>query len=268
MSYDLLLKGATELPFDDIDTWLGSSEHIELERHADTLVYRNTNTGVYFILEGCEDGISVFINYNRPSFFPTEAFLTAIAFAKKFDWTIEDPQLQRSVQRDASELGALLTSWQNGNKLFSESATLVASHEMATRTFWYNYRLPKINRELAALGQDVYVPKIFYVGMPTGNVTTALLWAPGVTAIALPEVDHLLLAKQQRLGSGFDFEKIDRDNILEAAAANVRALEPLGEIPTLHFSSQQAVADVLRKAKRLRFDGEIISSDAFVDTLP
>jgi hypothetical protein len=113
MSYDLDLYFKPAVSRSHILQYFAARRHYTVE--GNNAVYQNPDTGVYFFLRlRCARSVLLQknviaaefeINYQRPSFFGTEAEIELSAFVAAFQPRIEDPQMRGMGQGPYSREG-------------------------------------------------------------------------------------------------------------------------------------------------------------------
>jgi hypothetical protein len=263
MSYDLELRGANRIPADEIRELL-AGRFMRIDGDEASLAIVNEHTGVHFALEALDDCLGFCINFARPSFFAREALYTAIDFGSEFGWTIFDPQIDAEVALDDEQIEPSLQCWRVANRHTFDlvkdgwhadpdvenrhSLGLVkggryVDPDLANRTWSYNYDIPDIEHELAALGADLYVPKIWYADID--DEVKRFILVPGVGAMAFPEVDFVVVERAGFLGKK-RYERIWYADAVGALAPYERAFGPLGAVRAFACGSQ-AIDKILPK---------------------
>jgi len=178
MSYDIYFcrNEPTEFQFGEVVSWLHRYPHFKGEGESQ-LIYQNQDTGVYFLLEWSEPtqgqessippgvydtGLSLSLNYARPTFFAFETMPIVEALAAHFGFTMFDPQREPGVGFFSSE--ELVESWTKSNKWAVESlakdndAFFRLSPDTSTGFWTYmNGDYHSLKKELE--GPDVFVPR-------------------------------------------------------------------------------------------------------------
>src|SRR4051794_17603126 len=106
MSFDLYFCWHDEQPigFGSVVEW--SEKHRHFQRQDDRLWYSNEDTGVYFSIDFeikdteesvipsdyFDSGLSFNLNFNRPSFFASEAMPLVVDLCENFRLAVFDPQ--------------------------------------------------------------------------------------------------------------------------------------------------------------------------------
>jgi hypothetical protein len=212
MSYDIYFcrNEPTELHFDEVVSW--SRRYPQFREEGESqLIYENPDTGVYFLLEwsaptegqessipsGVYDtGLSLNLNYARPTFFALEAMPIVEALAAHFRVTMFDPQREPSVGIFSSE--QLVESWSKSNQGAVESLAkgndtfFRLSPDTSTRFWTYmNGDYPRLKQELE--GPDVFVPKLFLISHKDSKKTeTAIAWTLGIHLV-VPRTDWIVV---------------------------------------------------------------------------
>lgn len=212
MSYDLYFcqRAPTNLHFDQVVEW--SRQYPDFRKDGDSqLIYENQNTGVYFILECSEQaqgedpgiptgvhptGLSLSLNYARPTFFALEAMPIAEALASHLGLTTFDPQGGPTDGMQSSE--QLIRSWSKSNQQVTESLAKDSdtffrlSPETAFQFWTYMHGdYPRLSRELEK--PDVYVPRMFIIrNKNSKRAETAIAWTIGVHLV-IPRCDWIVV---------------------------------------------------------------------------
>lgn len=288
MSHELHFLAPTPLVWsiDRFLEWCRGREHFIMpaDPSKESVWYRNTETGVYaqFALEANRGvpspvpddlrwaGVSVILNYVRPSFFALEVMPIVEALADELGLLVDDAQAGQTAVR--ARAFQLVASWNDGNRAAIE-ALMKQGHEIFTldprrSTAWWNYMREKPTLE-RTWSKQVYVPGVFLV-VPEGTtqVLRLLSWAEGVPLI-LPECDLVVIVKSSRSGQMTPAGVIDYTELatrltpylqpLDGPAAEARLLPPArAAAGRAVWTELQPRAVRLDKLQRLR-------SDQFVD---
>lgn len=207
MSYDLFFRprAGRPMPTRELTAWFKSRPHYAVKNGQ--AVYENEDTGVYFVFDFPEattgeevPSLAFNLNYARPACFALEAGPELDAIVGRFDFDVEDPQI------DGMDEGPYMTEgfmrgWTAGNgfavRTYQTDAN--ARAELLTlpaATILRVWRWNLARKDLQArLGETVFVPKISYV-VSTDRVQPAAVWADGIP-ITLPPVELLLLARDR-----------------------------------------------------------------------
>jgi hypothetical protein len=165
------------------------------------IIYENPYTEVdfFFRLHGTFFGSRIAfaefeINYNRPSFFGTEADIELSAFMEAFQPRIFDAQMRGMAEGPYSNEG-FLNGWNFGNR-FGVRAVMVEQPEIITKpadelraTWEWNYRI----YERSQLFKDCYVSKIFFLHFE-GRLNRVVIWPRG-EPVLMPRVPHVLIRR-------------------------------------------------------------------------
>ncbi len=144
--------------------------------------------------------VSLNVNYFRPHTFGLEAQLELALFVKHFELTVVDPQNSGMGEGEYSREG-FLRGWNAGNEVAYEA--LVERNPTATypslpvaqlEAAWlWNYSVPTRQRDV---GDNVFVPRIFFVALGHGPPLTAAVWGDGIPVL-LPDVDFYFLPRKR-----------------------------------------------------------------------
>ncbi|MBV8393334.1 MAG: hypothetical protein JOY81_09160 [Alphaproteobacteria bacterium] len=168
-------------------------------------IYGNEDTGVYFVIElneSADNGhdAAFSLNYLRPSFFVREAEPEVTALVRHFDFVVTDPQID-GMGEDRYDEGGLIDSWMRSN-VISVRAVLEKPSEQKTLPTLPTDRLIDIWRWnlgrkalQASLGENVFVPRIFFV-RADGRVQTIFAWTDGIPTL-LPRTDLVLVFRKE-----------------------------------------------------------------------
>ncbi|AYG68684.1 MULTISPECIES: hypothetical protein [unclassified Rhizobium] len=218
MSYDLHLDFHTSAGIEEITKFLSARGNYQLS--GKQAVYHNAITGVYFTLAFSEEKRGLFrkntakadinINYCRPSFFGLEAEIEITPLLQRFPCQIHDPQMNGMGDGPYSKEG-FLRGWNAGNEfgvdaILSQSSDpiLYLPSSQLHNAWRWNYDLPL---RQAKCGDKQFVPQILYM-LIAGRVYTIAVWGDALPAV-LPEVDFVLLARQEGANSVFGFASWD-----------------------------------------------------------
>jgi hypothetical protein len=253
------------------------------------IFYQNEDTGVYFMLDvGTpspelekddtvppdydDTGISINLNYARPSFFAYESMPIAADIAVHFGLSVFDPQREKITS--PPDVDELVASWKESNNFAVESYIKQGSslpymeHEKATTWWTYMKNKQRLERQLTC-----FVPKVF-LAKEDSTVATYLTWGEGVVQV-FPESDYLILMgfKDSRFGKTTELEPKGVLKYRDACAV----LDPyfrsvdIGEIPSLKMIHEEDVFSAREKVEELQrkpfVEFEPIQSDQFVDVL-
>ena len=267
MPYDLIVRGFSKVPLDQLKEAIRAKPWWEIEGDAAGVLLTDNNTGVYVTLAPAQrkaPDLLYPISYNRPRFFALEALLTIADLARTCGWTVHDPQRGADAALSNEEIDAVLDAWQTANdsaRRSDEGRPLIARAE-ALRVWRWNYRRPAAQEHFANEGRDVYVPRIFFVR--EGNAArarTMLLWPPGVSTIAVPPVDYIVYREKGQE----DGACVDRTALLNAAAYYVSAAGAPGGVPVVDAPRFSLLLSSLEKAKCGAFSAEIAAADMLAE---
>ena len=140
------------------------------------------------------------VNFFRPHTFGLEAQLEVARFVKHFDLTVVDPQTNGMGEGEYSKEG-FLRGWNAGNEFAyrvlverNPTANYASLPSAQLEAVWaWNYTVPRRQRDL---GDQVFVPRVYFVAMAQGPPRTMLVWGDGIP-ILLPEVDLYLIPRKQ-----------------------------------------------------------------------
>jgi hypothetical protein len=223
MSYDLYFT-APRVSLEAFNSHFAGDIRYQLS--SGEAIYQNQDTGVYFIFRYSnqetgdaeeEPGFATFnINYYRPHYFGLEAVQELTGFIEAFRCSVFDPQMHGMGEGPFSP-EAFLRGWNHGNE-FGYSAVLKGErppgevwHLPTDRleAIWrWNYR---IRESQAALSEDVFIPRIFFI-IVENRVASAAVWPDAISEI-LPEVDILLIGRD-RLAPRRFFRGTQKDECL------------------------------------------------------
>ncbi|MGF6595829.1 hypothetical protein P3T23_000536 [Paraburkholderia sp. GAS448] len=205
MCYDLYFSFPTPVARQDIEAWFRKRRNYEVN---DSAVYRNGDTGVYFVFAFERDEsqpdvlkrIAFNLNYFRPHVFGLEAEPEVRAFVERFRPQIEDPQMNGMGTGPYSTEG-FLAGWNRGNAFGYESilprqtaqAACVSLPEAKLEAIWrWNHALADVQSEL---GESVFVPRIMMFKVD-GALRSVAVWSDGIPTL-LPEVDTVLVYRDE-----------------------------------------------------------------------
>lgn len=201
-------RPAIDLTLEGFNAYFSDRPNFELK--ATQAWYSNEETGVYFSFDYGEPEsddawlprlpVSLNVNYFRPHTFGLEAQLELALFVKRFELTVVDPQKSGMGEGEYSQEG-FLRGWNAGNEVAYEA--LVERNPTATypslpaaklEAVWlWNYSVPTRQRNV---GDNVFVPRIFFVALPQGPPLTAAVWGDGIPVL-LPDVDFYFLPRKR-----------------------------------------------------------------------
>jgi hypothetical protein len=253
VSYDLIVRGFAAVPLDQLEAAFALKPWYEIDGDGGGVLLTNTDTGVYLTISPLERRsrhLCYAINYHRPRFFAVEALHVLRDLALRNGWTVYDSQRETPVDFADGPEDAILAAWTQANAALTwqqEPRAQIDAGE-AERVWQWNYARAALQQQYEA--QGIAIPKIFFVSEPgTGHVRTALMWRPGIVALAIPEADHVL----------YEGEVLDPRVLLEVAAYYVRSADG---VPLLQAPRFSLLLSAIEKAKRGRFKGRIVPSDA------
>lgn len=264
MSYDLIVRGAAQVPLEQIRSAASRSPWLEIDGDERGVLLTNANTGVYVTLTPDTGDVLYAINYQRPSFFAREGLLMLAEFSQQFAWDVYDPQLQRTFSREV--LADAFASWQRANAAASpqRNGARILRYD-AARAWEWNYARPQREDALAAAGSSAYVPRVFFVQVPgSQDVRTMLLWPQDVRSLLLPQTD-LIVYRDVRSQDG---AVLDRDALLEAAGYYRSEHPAAGGVPLLEAPRFSLLLSAIERSKRGPFQGSIVASDMLAETEP
>jgi hypothetical protein len=226
MSYDLqfcVRAGASAAKAGELEAYFRGRPWYQLQ--GSQAFYGNEDTGVYFsfelgasVEEGGEDDaarpqdglqaipLSFSVNYVRPSIFGLEAERELTALAERFGLYVDDPQMH-GMGRGAYSPAGFLAGWNAGNEFGYLSIVAQVKQQAGSddglfdtvlpaaeleRCWRWNLQRNDLQREL---GDDVFVPRISFLRRDEG-IRSFVVWGDAM-AVALPEVDYLMLVRQQ-----------------------------------------------------------------------
>ena len=212
------------------------SKNIKKAKDYDTFVYQNEKTGVYFIIEDSIDKeinkeinkeipniqdfvdteLSLNLNFVRPDFFGRECFNIMDLFIKEFDLYVFDFETDYIYKPSKDKL---YLSWSLANKnVLSQKDisknTMYYPLEISNQDWDYNYN---INNSQNELGDQYYVPKIFYMNKKNDSkVFSFTTWTENIPTL-IPKVDYLFIQKETK---SFIFNKkivgiVSYNNLIE-----------------------------------------------------
>jgi hypothetical protein len=218
-------------------------------------LYGNEDTGVYFTFEfepfgaggeeedeeGGEaprpdDGLQAVpltfnVNYVRPSVFGLEAERELTAVVQRFGLSVDDPQMNGMGRGPYSPQG-FLAGWNSGNAFGCRAVAGQIRKDPGSEGSFFRSVLPAAELERcwrwnlrrgalqAELGEGVFVPRISFLRRE-GGIRSFVVWGDAM-GVALPEVDFLLLVRQQLAPRRFLLFKPQ-----DVALARYRDLGPL-----------------------------------------
>lgn len=213
MSYDLYFfkRKESKLTEKEIEHYL--SENLVAEEKGQWF-FQNKDTEVYFIIEKSETEIdeeetefvenyqdfeslnfSLFLNFLRPSFFGTEAFLFIERIINDLDVYISNPQSDKEVPYKPKK-EELFENWNSTNlnsssEHFGEQNSYLEI-EKSNEIWKYNFHRNEIQEKL---GGNYFVPKIFFFKTKAENkVITVSSWTEHIPNL-IPNSDYFLLTK-------------------------------------------------------------------------
>ncbi|GEM_PF-5260255 len=175
------------------------------------LFYKNKLTEVYFMMGfDSEDdgpnvpgfkrtGLTVNVNYARPTYFALEAFPVITGIAESLSLLVLDDQSGPTVQIPSKpDANALTESWIKNNKWaagagWSQGEKIHFVPREKLDYLWTYLTLTNTIQQVV----DVFVPtKVFAYGDREGNIATCCLW-PNYMPQAFPIVDLVLMGNTQ-----------------------------------------------------------------------
>jgi hypothetical protein len=280
VSYDLYLKPRQgEIEAQKVYDYFAARPHFEV--NPPQAIYRNEDTGVYFVVElqgaeagdEAEDGypLAVNVNYFRPSFFGLEVEPEIGRFVAAFDLVAMDPQHGGMGEGEyVPEL--FLAGWNAGNE-FGYSAILKDNPEargmaLAKAELLRSWRW-NLEREAlqAVLGEDIFVPRIMYL-MVDGVPATAMVWPDGIPVAVVP-VDFIVVPRRELAPRRFFLRK--EDNVVITWQQAQPVLQKHGKARadgTLvldYGNPPEDVQEFVRSLREVRRDISGISADRLLD---
>lgn len=217
MSYDLFFQfrpSARPQPVNAFRSYFQARKHYQC---SDAQAwYANETTGVYFSFDlvspdelsssvtgGQATGpipapVSFNLNYMRPHTFGLEAEPELSALVAHFNLLVFDPQNDGMGEGEYSSEG-FLRGWNSGNRFGYRSMAQDPTAEgpfalpAATIEKIWRWNYTRDDRQ-AALGGDVFLPRIFYFDVD-GRLCTGVAWGD-LTPILLPPVDIILAPRK------------------------------------------------------------------------
>jgi hypothetical protein len=264
-------------------------------------MYQNPSTGVYGIFyytpvekekdippdwsEKGATGLSISINYLRPSFFALELMPEIETLCKVKNLLVLDPQ--------DSEIGGegkpkpcvaseLIASWERNNLILAIPSAKQGNFlppYLDREKSLYLWKYLRISEALQRkFGDDVFVPKMVVVKRhPNEPLKTAITWADGI-----PTVLHLcdIIIFQRIYSKGFlgigkkeEIGVIKYDTLNKAIRQHLRTYtvkDPsVMEITVLYPNNAEKAREILMKLPLEGFEGfEGVTMDGFVDMKP
>ena len=239
--------------------------------------YENEDTGVYFSFDTSDDGVSLNVNYFRPSIFGLEAADEVTAFVDELKPSISDPQSEGMGDGPYSRDG-FLRGWNAGNRFGHQS---ILAHHGEGQTFhvmpgarlqalWrWNYQRERTTDYIGTLEMlPCFVPKIM-LAVTGGKLRTIVIWDATIP-ILLPDVDSILVprasgpARVDRLAldralSTWRIRPAD-DELEDGMRLGLRAREVV-------FEDGEVPADITRAIEQhaVQWEGEGVSWDQVHD---
>ncbi|AUP81185.1 hypothetical protein [Flavivirga eckloniae] len=212
MSYDLNFykKTTSSVSKSDIEKYLTNLPNVTKENETQWF-YQNEDTGAYCSFEyyesdeedeeenfnGFEDTNFTFnINFIRPQFFGKECFPLVDNLIRDLDLHILNPQGDPEPKK--YENGILEKEWGESNLNFAKSnfKEWELSYLELNKSN-YSWAFSKNRKSLQnALGDNYFVPGIFYIKKKNTNVVNTLAVWPEHIPYILPEVDYVLVQKK------------------------------------------------------------------------
>lgn len=222
MSYDLFFTQSDDAPAltpEAFTAFFAERAHYTVENSQ--ACYDNHDTGVYFSFEYLTPSpdteppveaeqlpsghrptsLSFNINVFRPSSFGLESALELQAVCDRLHLGVIDPQIGGHTGAAFSRDG-YLNGWNTTNQFgvhaitthsVGEQKPLTLPRAVIERVWRWNYVNPALSQQL---GDDVFVPRVFYV-LIDGVVRTASTWFEGI-ACALPPTDVVLCGRSRK----------------------------------------------------------------------
>jgi hypothetical protein len=227
MSYDLqfcVRAGATAPTAGELEAYFRGRPSYQLLQGSQAF-YSNEDTGVYFTFDlgvsaeeageaeaaPPQDGLQAIplsfnVNYMRPSIFGLEAESELTALVERFGLSVDDPQVH-GMGRGAYSPAGFLAGWNAGNELGYRAMVAQVKQQAGSegdlldmvlpaaeleRCWRWNLQRNDLQREL---GDDVFVPRVSFLHRD-GAIKSFVVWGDAM-AVALPDVDYLMLVRQQ-----------------------------------------------------------------------
>jgi len=215
MSYDLnFYKRKTDsISKNDIEQYLSNLPHTTIENDTQWF-YLNEDTGVYCSFDYTEYDesdeefesfddfedtcFSFNINFIRPQFFGKECFPIVDKLVKDLKLYILNPQGENEPR--IYENGVLEKQWAESNLNFAktnfkEFGLNYLDLDKSTYSWEYSIRKNELQNEL---GDEYFVPSIFYIKPKNENrIVTLSVWPEHIPYV-LPKVDFVLIQKVKR----------------------------------------------------------------------
>ncbi len=218
MSYDLnFYKRKTDsISKNDIEQYLSSLPNMTTNENETQWFYQNENTGVYCTFEyyeldeadvnvetesfeGFADTNFAFnINFIRPQFFGRECFPIVDKFAKDLNLYILNPQGDGEPKE--YESGVLEKQWAESNLNFAKTNFEEwGLHYLDLDKSNYYWVFSNKRTELQnKLGEEYFVPGIFYIKLKNENeINTLSVWPEHIPYV-LPKVDFVIVQKVKK----------------------------------------------------------------------
>ena len=180
------------------------------------VMYENQRTGVYCsfyyepinnendipsdISEKGATGLSVSINYGRPSFFAHELMPLIVELCNFNNLLILDPQEEDGGSPKICVVSELIESWENINATMAIPAA-IKSHfqppfmDKEKALFLWKYMMISETLEKRLVTEDIFVPKMIVINrLPDIPLETAITWTNGIPTV-LPQCDIVILQK-------------------------------------------------------------------------
>lgn len=220
MSYDLYFykRKGRELAESDISEYL-SNNLTPVNENGNQWIFENEDTEVYFILDHNEpesdpETVELFesfneydnthftfnLNFIRPNFFGLEAFRFVEKFVSDLDLFILDTQSADTVAPRKIPASEMMETWSKTNLAFSankydEFGLTYIPIEKSDDAWYYNYRRRSMQSQL---GDEYYVPKVFFTKTKVGNeAITLATWTEHIPTV-VPPADFYLLNRQYK----------------------------------------------------------------------
>lgn len=219
MSFELVAyrpRGRPPVTIEEVNNILSALNHFKSKEVSDEKAewqYLNADTGVHFAvwfdpdkkhpthLEWNDSPLVVTIGLGKPSYFGYEAFLVIEQVLQNLNLAALDLQ-KTALYKQPAKLTAdqMRASWEKSNE--EESRAMLAAKKsvaFAPRekmdAFWrFMHSRPALQE---TLGSEVLVPPINLHRGKDGSVKTSCIW-PDASKVALPEVDYVLVQREEK----------------------------------------------------------------------
>ena len=198
MSYDLYFIGP-DFSYEQFATYFSDRPNFRLsDKQA---LYENEDTGVFFVFEYSNEELeynepirycaSFNLNYYRPHFFALEAEPEVRNFVDHFGFKTFDPQ--EVIEGNEYSTEGFLRGWNAGNEFTCKA--ILSSDDAPPEIFvrptkeldgiWgWNYARESRQEQL---GEDIFVPKIFFV-LLNNDLHSTIIWTDAISTL-IPLVD-------------------------------------------------------------------------------